>query len=959
VTGTVTVVRVEAPVELMPAPSPAAARELGAGRLLSPTGWEVPTLKDPRLAFGALLFTYAVAGFTFMGFNRQWWQMAIIMVSAMGLEVVLSFLLHRRKIVPISAFITSCSLAILLNYSHHSWVLLFPVFLAIGSKYVLTVDGKHVFNPAMFGVAVSLLVSREWITAAPAYQWAGGDVTISLFIVTAALMLFVFRVGKGPLVMSFLVFYALQTGLRAYVMRHHLPWQTLFFGTLESPPFYLFTFYMITDPATSPKTTRGQVLLALALVVLDGVLHFKESVYTFFYAALMVGTARFLWAHGSLLWTKGLARLQQLVDRDSLLRVGTVGGLGFTMLAGWTTVLAPLDAPADVGFRYERMDLKRAGLHSEMGTTLTEVDPRLLPVAKWVLSVGDAIVTGDVDGDGFTDVLLTHPLATAQDRLGLYRNKGDFTFERLPLPALDALRNDPKSHGLASGGVFVDDDGDGDQDLLLTVAFGKTRLLRNRLKETGALAFEDVSERSGIDAHTVSLAAAFLDLDHDGVLDLLVTNALTTHLPGYETPTPLNVFALPAPAFDGDRRMFRFMHNGWHDADNGGRNHLYRGRGDGTYERLDEKAWGMPETHWTLALGTQDFNHDGFTDLYLASDFGPDDLYLNEGGKRFRRIQGPRFGDIGKDTYKGMNVSIADFDRDGYSDVSVSNVHHALQSEGSLLWMVRPSKDDPFVPTFSDEATQRGMLNERRFGWGAAAGDLNLDGWEDLVQANGMVDTRLDPDLKTASREGFEWPWNKGRTDYWYVNQKLMQSGPELHTYADRWGDIRGRHIYANEARRAYLNLGPTRPGQFVDAAKALGIDDPDNSRGVLLSDFDRDGDLDLLISNQHGPVSLYRNTLRAKASGPHWLAITLLGPKENAPAIGSIVTVTSTVNGQRLVQRKEVQVMGGFAGQADPSLLFGLGEQTPPEVEVTVQWHRGETRSFTLAVDRRHTLTR
>jgi hypothetical protein len=953
-------VRAEASLDLVSSPAPTAVppRELGAGRLLTASGWEVPTMKDPRLPFGALLFAYAVAGFTFMGFNRQWWQMAIIMASAMGLEVVLSWWLHRRKLVPVSAFITSCSLAILLNYSHHSWVLLLPVFLAIGSKYVFTVDGRHVFNPAMFGVAVSLLVSREWVTAAPAYQWAGGDVTISLFIATAALMLFVFRVGKGWLVVSFLVFYALQTAVRAYVMRHHLPWQTLFVGTLESPPFYLFTFYMITDPATSPKTARGQVLLALALVLIDAVLHFKESVYTFFYAALTVGTVRFCWAHGQHLLRQGWARLTALFDADSFRRVGTVGTLGVAMVGTWNTWLSPLDAPADVGFRYEKVDVKAAGLHSEMGTTLTEVDPRLHHVAKWVLSVGDAIVAGDVDQDGFTDLLLTHPLATAKDRIGLYRNRGDFTFERLPLPAaLEVMANDPKAHGLASGGVFVDDDSDGDLDLLLTVAFGKTRLLRNRLRETGALTFEDVSVAAGLTAHTVSLGATFLDVDHDGVLDLWVTNALTTHLPDYQTPTPLNVFALPPPAFEGDRRMFRFMHNGWHDADNGGPTHLYRGRGDGTYERLDEKAWGLPETHWSLAIGTQDFNHDGFTDVYVASDFGPDDLYLNEGGRRFRRVQGPRFGDVGKDTYKGMNVSIADFDRDGFADVSVSNVHHALQSEGSLLWMVRPSKEDPFVPTFSDEATQRGMLNERRFGWGAAAGDLNLDGWDDLVQANGMVDARLDPDVVTPARTGFEWPWNKGRTDYWYVNQKLMQSGPEIHTYADRWGDVRGRHIYANEARRAYLNLGRAQPAVFVDAAKALGLDEPDNSRGVLLQDLDGDGDLDAVISNQHGPVSLYRNGRRTP-EGPHFVAVELTGPKGNTEAVGAVVTVTASVDGQPLSQRREVQLMGGFSAQAGRRLTFGLGATSADVVEVTVQWPTGPSSKHVLAVDMLHRLS-
>lgn len=911
---------------------------LPLGRLINARGWEVPTLKDPRLPFAALLGTYAVLGFTLLGFNRQWWQMALIVGSGCALEVVFSWVFQKRKIVPLSAFISCTSLGILLNYSHHSWVLFFPVFLTIGSKYLLTFQGRHVFNPSMFGIAVSLLLSQELITAAPAYQWAGGSLTMSLFIATGALMLFVFRVGKGPLVVSFLVFYALQTAIRAYIMRHHLPWQTLFLGTLESPPFFLFTFYMITDPATSPKTARGQVILALALTIIDGVLHFKESVYTFFYAALTIGTARFVFMHARELWRRKGKRLVELFDLDSLKRAVIVGGLGLSMLGAWSFALAPLDAPADVGFKLVEVPFAQSGLQSTMGKTLEEVDPRLLHVAKWILSVGDAVATGDADGDGRLDLLVTHPLAIPQDRVGLYLNRGDLHFERVPLPALDSLVNDPWSNGIAGGGVFIDDDADGDQDLLVTVAFGKTRLLRNRLKETGTLSFEDVSVQAGLDAHTVSLGATFLDFDNDGVLDLYVMNALTTHLPDYEQPTPLNVFKLPPPAYEGDRRALRFMHNGWHDADNGGKNHLYRGKGDGTYARLDQDSMGMPETHWSLALGTQDFNHDGFTDLYVASDFGPDDLYLNEGGKHFRHVVGSRFGDIGKDTYKGMNVSIADFDHNGFGDVYVSNVHHSLQSEGSLLWMVSASKD-PFVPEFTDEATQRGALNERRFGWGAAAGDLNLDGWDDLLQANGMVDARLDP------RE-----LNTRRHDYWYVNQKLMQSGPEIHTYADRWGDIRGRDLYPNEARRAYLNRGLAGPGTFVDVAKQLGVEAPDNSRGVLLADLDDDGDLDALITNQHGPLSLYRNTLRDGAVKPHFIGIALHGGgKTNPAALGTRVTVGN--------QTRELGLMAGFSAQADPRLLFGLGNESGAEVEVTIAWHNGRTETRKLAIDRYHSI--
>ena len=394
--------------------------------------------------------------------------------------------------------------------------------------------------------------------------------------------------------------------------------------------------------------------------------------------------------------------------------------------------------------------------------------------------------------------------------------------------------------------------------------------------------------------------------------------------------------------------MFRFMHDGWHNADNGGLNVLYRGRGDGTFEKLDSAALGLAETRWSLAVSTVDLNRDGWTDLYIANDFGPDEVYLNEGGKHFRRIQGRLFGEIGKDTYKGMNSTVADFDRNGWLDVYVSNVHHALQAEGSLLWMVSANTEDAFVPTFKDEATFRGALNEQRFGWGASAGDLDNDGWPDLVQANGHVDDRLDH------------LYDSGRKDYWYVSHKLMQSGPEVHTYADKWGDIRGRTIYPNEPRRAYLNLGDEKPGHFVDVAKELGLDDPDNSRGVLLADLDNDGDLDAVITNQHGPVSLYRNTL---LEGPgkdaaHFVGLTLEGDGQHTTrsAVGSRVVVSYEEGGRHVEQVQEVGLLGGLSASADPRLHFGLGHHAGP-VTVTVQWYGGEAQSVQVEADHYHVI--
>ena len=152
----------------------------GAVQRIERWGWVWPRWNDPRVPFAVLLTLYGVLGFTFFGFNRSPTQMALIVVSGSLLDMGLGWLLRREKVVPLSAYISCCSLALLLNYSHSSWLLLLPVWLTIGSKYVLTYEGSHVFNPSMFGVATSLLFTRELITAAPAYQWANGEVALSV-----------------------------------------------------------------------------------------------------------------------------------------------------------------------------------------------------------------------------------------------------------------------------------------------------------------------------------------------------------------------------------------------------------------------------------------------------------------------------------------------------------------------------------------------------------------------------------------------------------------------------------------------------------------------------------------------------------------------------------------------------------------------------------------------------------
>ena len=883
-----------------------------------------PARGDPRLVVAGILAAYVVLGITLLGFNRGPGQVLV----TVGAAVILDMALHRilrggaPPLFPLSAAITGLSLSIIVNYAHGLAFALVPVLLAIGSKYVFTFRGRHTYNPALFGVAASLLLADGMISDSPAYQWGGTWAAVA-FVVTLGLFLFALPVRRGVLIVSFLLFYFAALALRAWIMRWHMPIETWFMGALSSPAFFLFTFFMITDPQTSPGSRRGQVLMALCIVAVDFLLHFKFVLSTHFYAAFACATARLAWLHGRALlegWGAAAARLRYAAPRWML--VAALAGAGLAVHRGITAG----EEGEQPGFRFVEVKSEASGIRGRPGAVLEEVDPRIRHIAKWVLSVGDAVAVADVDGDGLQDLFLTQPLKDARDRAALYRNLGGMRFERLPVPALERYA-DPRAHGLPSGALFLDFDNDGDQDLLVLTGWGRPVLLSNRRVEEGRLAFDDVSAQAGLDAYTVSVSANALDADRDGRLDLVIGNAMSPQLLAYSPPRPFNVFALPAAEYAGDRRMFDFMHRTWNDAANGGGAMLFLQRG-ARFERAAESALGAIERRWTIAVGAGDLDGDGWPDLYLANDFGPDQLLLNRAGRGFEAVRGRIPGSMGRDTYKGMNATFADFDGDGRLDIYVSNVHEKLQAEGSLLWMNRGGRD---ASGWQDEAVARNALNERRFGWGAAAGDLDRDGRLDIVQANGMVDNAYDPA-------------QPGCPDYWYWNDKIALTHPDVHGMADRWADLRGRCIFPRELNRVYLNRG----GRFVDVAARVGWDEPGNARGIALADLDNDGDLDAVVTRQFAPPSIYRNDAAPRG----WIGLALQGNGTtcNRDAAGTRVVLRGQPD-----QVREVSMANGFAAQGDRRLHFGLGGRDGP-VELEIRWcGAAEVQRLALEAGRYH----
>ncbi len=896
----------------------------------------IPPASDPRWRVAAILLAYVVLGITVLGFNRSPLQVATTVATAVLLDMLLHRLLRGGPpLFPLSALITGLGLSILVNYAHGPWLAAIPALFGIASKYLFTFRGRHVYNPALFGVVACLLLGGGLISDSPAYQW-GGSYAITIFIATLALFLFVLKINRMALVLSFLGFYAVSVLVRAWLTRWHMPMETWLLGAVSSPPLYLFTFFMITDPQTSPPTRRAQVGVALCIVVIDFALHLRETLSTLFYAAFICATLRFLLNHAQALRADAGAWWRQ-----SRARLGRRLGLVAAAVGAWFGIQGLVAADADYlpPFTLTEIKAEAAGIASRPGQVLQSVDPRIAPVAKWLLSVGDAVAVADIDNDGLQDIFLSYPLKDDGSRAGLYRNLGGLRFERVHVPGLEQLFNDPARNGLPAGAVFFDYDNDGDQDLLVLVGYGQTRLFRNRLVEDGVLAFEDVSDQVNLPKYGIAVAGTVADLDRDGRLDIAIGNPINPWLPDYGQPTRFNIFALPAPAQPNDRRMFNVMHRTWHSANNGGGMAVLMNR-QGRFEALSAEQLDLVGEHrWTTAIGIADFNGDGWPDLYASNDFGPDQLLINQGNGRFRMVRGQVAGTVGRDTYKGMNVSIADFDNDGRVGIYVSNVHERLQAEGSMLWQL--FGDASQVDSWIDRAMQRGLLNENRFGWGAAVGDLDLDGRLDILQANGMVDNAYDKDAP-------------GCPDYWYWNDKIALTRPDVHGFADRWADLRGRCIFPYEKNRVFMNRGQ----HFVDVAERVGWSAPGNSRGIALVDLDNDGDLDVIVTHQFAPASLYRNDRRA-GSPAAWVGLQLQGDGKtcNRDAIGSKVVIEYSDNGAARTQKREVMAVNGFSAQSDRRLLFGLGGAKGP-VKAQVFWCGAKAaQTLTLEAGRYHRL--
>jgi len=316
---------------------------------------------------------------------------------------------------------------------------------------------------------------------------------------------------------------------------------------------------------------------------------------------------------------------------------------------------------------------------------------------------------------------------------------------------------------------------------------------------------------------------------------------------------------------------------------------LWHNNGNGSFSDVTQKAVLNDATSKTLGIALLDYDNDGWPDLLFSNDTQPNKLYRNNGNGTFTEkavVAGVAFSEDGV-ARAGMGVDTADYDRSGNTSLIITNFSNQMISlyhnEGRGL--------------FVDEAprSEVGRASLLTLGFGCFFFDYDLDGWPDILVANGHI----DPDIQKVQ-----------------VNVKFAEP----------------MHLFRNTG------------GKFDEATKAVGtaFSVPRVGRSIAYADVTNSGRQDVLLSTNAGPVFLFRNQAQAGANANRSLRVKLVGTKSNRNGIGAVVRVTSAAGSQAEMLRSG----SSYLSASELALTFGLGKQTKADA-IEIRWPSGQVEKL------------
>jgi hypothetical protein len=478
--------------------------------------------------------------------------------------------------------------------------------------------------------------------------------------------------------------------------------------------------------------------------------------------------------------------------------------------------------------------------------------------------MGGGIALFDCDGDGKLDILVV-----TDSTIDRYLQGGDLMVtlyrQDAPLHFTDVTESAGlTTRGWGMGVVIGDFDNDGLPDIYVT-GYGHNVLYRN----LGGCKFADVTGHARVAAGGFSVGAAWADYDRDGRLDLFVSRYVDSDIHNLPKPGAKSFnyqgLQMEVPAIGGET------------------NFLFRGGADGAFDEVSEKA-GVNNPDKRLGMGVVwgDYDNDGWPDLFVTNDMGPNFLYHNRHDGTFEDVgflSGTALNADGR-AMGNMAADFGDYDRDGKLDLIVTRYGY------QPMTLYRNQNTVAFADV--TRTSQIASVAYSPVRWGTGFADFDNDGWPDIFVANGNVTPLIDAlpnDLKY--REPIQLFRNhEGRT-------------------FEEMADLAG------------LNDGPLQ-----------------SRRGTAFGDLNNDGNVDVVVYNVGGPPSLFLNETH---NSNHRVLFRLVGTKSNRAAIGARIAVHTS----RMTQIDEVRGGGSYLSSNDQRLHFGLGpDATMTKVEI--QWPSG-----------------
>jgi hypothetical protein len=501
-------------------------------------------------------------------------------------------------------------------------------------------------------------------------------------------------------------------------------------------------------------------------------------------------------------------------------------------------------------------------------------------------TIGPGVAFIDYDNDGWPDIFLVNGTdwpghGQKHTTPKLYHNNHDGTFTDVTHKA----GLDVEMYGI---GVAVGDfDNDGYDDLFVT-AYGQSRLFHNNGPDkAGNVTFTDVTQKAGLSGvKEFSTSAAWVDYDKDGKLDLVVGN--------YVHWTPETDLYC---TMDGKSKSYCTP-----ESYKGTSVRLWHNNGNGTFSDVTQKAGLGEPTSKTLGVAMLDYDNDGWPDLLFSNDTQPNKLYHNNGPDKggpdkggnvtFTEkavVAGVAFSEDGV-ARAGMGVDTGDYDRSGNTSLLITNFSNQMLSlyhnEGKGL--------------FVDEAprSEVGRASLLTLGFGCFFFDYDLDGWPDILVANGHI----DPDIQKVQ-----------------VNVKFAEPP----------------HLFRNLGKGKFAEVTKSAGAEF--AAARVG-------RSAAYADVFNDGRLDVLLSTNGGAVHLFRNVAakNAGSTGNRSVRFKLVGTKSNRDGIGAVVRVTSPDG----TQTQMLKSGSSYLAANELVLTFGLGQLTKADA-VEIRWPSGQVEKL------------